>query len=181
MNAKLLIDEINTLEKEIQASPQKDEDILDELFDFFIFSHILGVADGNEMIGESFVANASLAQAEIDRKYNGKTWRQSADEYLKQKDYVGLNKVIETTANRVYNGAIFNVGNKSDKVVGKKWITENDDRVRETHDYLSGDVVPLDKEFYTYDGDHTQFPCGFTLAQNNVNCRCHIELVDMNA
>lgn len=49
-----------------------------------------------------------------------------------------------------------------------------DDKVRDTHDYLEGMSVGIDEEFYTYDGDHALYPGGFENAQNNVNCRCFL-------
>lgn len=33
-----------------------------------------------------------------------------------------------------------------------------------------------DEEFWTFDGDHAAYPGGFTKAENNVNCRCTVEL-----
>jgi hypothetical protein len=49
-----------------------------------------------------------------------------------------------------------------------------DNRVREEHQYLEGQTIDIDDEFYTYDGDHASAPGLFTLAQNNVNCRCEL-------
>ena len=36
--------------------------------------------------------------------------------------------------------------------------------------------VPLEEEFFTFDGDHAAYPGGFTKAENNVNCRCIVRL-----
>lgn len=33
-----------------------------------------------------------------------------------------------------------------------------DNLVRETHKYLEGQSVPLEEEFFTYDGDHAPYP-----------------------
>ena len=60
--------------------------------------------------------------------------------------------------------------------VSKNWITVRDDKVRETHSYLEGQSVPLEEEFFTFDGDHAAYPGGFTKAENNVNCRCIVRL-----
>ena len=60
--------------------------------------------------------------------------------------------------------------------VTKNWYTVMDDKVRETHRYLEGASVSLDEEFWTFDGDHAAYPGGFTKAENNVNCRCTVEL-----
>jgi hypothetical protein len=52
-----------------------------------------------------------------------------------------------------------------------------DDRVRDTHDYLEGMVVPFSSRFYTYDGDSADYPGGFTLPENNIGCRCVVEVI----
>lgn len=65
-----------------------------------------------------------------------------------------------------------------EKIVYKQWLTMNDDRVRETHDYLEGSIVPMRARFYTYDGDSARFPGDFALPENNINCRCLIRLLD---
>ena len=56
-----------------------------------------------------------------------------------------------------------------------------DDKVRETHDYLEGVEVDLASEFVTFDGDSAKFPGDFSRAENNVNCRCVIDLVKVEA
>lgn len=60
--------------------------------------------------------------------------------------------------------------------LSKTWVTMLDEKVRDTHQYLEGMTVPLDDEFYTYDGDHAQAPGGFTAAQNNCGCRCMLDI-----
>lgn len=60
--------------------------------------------------------------------------------------------------------------------LAKTWVTMMDEKVRDTHQYLEGMTVPLDDEFYTYDGDHAQAPGGFTAAQNNCGCRCQLDI-----
>jgi uncharacterized protein with gpF-like domain len=59
----------------------------------------------------------------------------------------------------------------------KRWRTMNDDRVRDTHDYLEGMVVPFSERFYSYDGDSAEYPGGFALPENNINCRCVVEVI----
>ena len=60
--------------------------------------------------------------------------------------------------------------------LSKTWVTMADEKVRASHQYLEGMTVPLDDEFYTYDGDHAQAPGGFTSAANNCNCRCQLDI-----
>lgn len=63
--------------------------------------------------------------------------------------------------------------------LGKQWRTMEDERVRDTHTYLDGVKTAADERFYTYDGDSARFPGDFSTAQNNVNCRCWIDIVQM--
>lgn len=52
-----------------------------------------------------------------------------------------------------------------------------DDRVRDTHSYLEGMEVPYNARFYTYDGDSAEAPGMFSLPENNINCRCVVEII----
>ena len=76
-----------------------------------------------------------------------------------------------------YSEALLETADKSGKKFLKKWQTMEDDRVRDTHDYLQGVVVDRDERFYTFDGDSARYPGDFGLPENNVNCRCYVELI----
>lgn len=102
----------------------------------------------------------------------GKTFADRVLEYALLDDVEGIRTVAETEYHRVYNTAADQTARSAPGRVSKRWRTVGDDVVRETHRYLEGMEVPLDAEFYTYDGDHAAFPGGFTQARNNVNCRC---------
>lgn len=116
----------------------------------------------------------------INEPVAGKTYRDRIREYLDAEDSTieDFQRVAETDATRVYNAGVVD-GGKASGVPGvrKQWITMDDDRVRSTHDYLSGMVVPLDEDFYTYDGDHARAPGLFTLPENSINCRCTLRLI----
>jgi uncharacterized protein with gpF-like domain len=60
----------------------------------------------------------------------------------------------------------------------KTWVTMRDDRVRETHDYLEGMKIPINEPFVTYDMDEAMYPGGFSLPENNVNCRCTLKITE---
>ena len=66
---------------------------------------------------------------------------------------------------------------KSQKgVVKKTWVTMADEKVRATHDYLEGETIPFEDDFYTFDGDYASRPGGFLFPENNINCRCRLIL-----
>jgi uncharacterized protein with gpF-like domain len=50
-----------------------------------------------------------------------------------------------------------------------------DPRVRDSHDYLEGVTVSMDSEFFTYNGNHTYYPCQFGVPEEDINCRCWLE------
>lgn len=89
-----------------------------------------------------------------------------------------IKRVVDTEYHRMYETGAYDTATamKEDgKNIYKRWVTMMDERVRDTHSYIEGELVPLDEEFYTFDGDSAQFPGGFALPQNNINCRCWIE------
>jgi uncharacterized protein with gpF-like domain len=90
-----------------------------------------------------------------------------------------IQRIAETDATGIYNqGALdtVSVNNAQDGTV-KRWVTMMDDRVRDTHSYLEGMEVPYNARFYTYDGDSAEAPGMFSLPENNINCRCVVEII----
>ena len=57
----------------------------------------------------------------------------------------------------------------------KTWITQGDEKVRDTHWYLDGLKVGIDDYFYTLDGDYAMKPYDFEYPQNNIRCRCRLK------
>lgn len=101
-----------------------------------------------------------------------------------QSDFFGISevgdlgkilRVAETEGHRILNEAEL-IAAKKGGAKTKTWITQRDDRVRETHDYLLGETVGIDEVFVTFDGDKARFPGDFENAENNVNCRCVLQV-----
>ena len=117
---------------------------------------------------------------EIYKPIAGKTFQDRVREYLDTEDSTeaDFERVAETDTTRVYNAGVVD-GGKNSGVPGvmKRWVTMADEKVRDTHQYLYGMTVPLDTDFFTYDGDHARAPGLFSLPENNVNCRCSISLI----
>lgn len=89
-----------------------------------------------------------------------------------------IKRVVETEANRMHNAGAFDTAKAyaaEGHTVYKRWVTMMDEKVRSTHLYLEGESVPLDEEFFTFDGDSALYPGGFSLPNNNINCRCDLE------
>ena len=82
-------------------------------------------------------------------------------------------RILETEMHRDANEAALETARHAGATT-KTWVTMLDDKVRETHDYLEGVTVGIDDEFITFDGDKATAPGLFSLAENNVNCRCEL-------
>ena len=118
----------------------------------------------------------------------GKNWEQRITEYLDDENGTvdDVIRVVDTDMNRIYNDSILNVGERAEDEepedggakpgVMKTWQTMLDDRVRDTHEYLEGMTIPVNRRFYTYDGDSARYPGDFSNPANVINCRCRISL-----
>lgn len=117
---------------------------------------------------------------EIYKPIAGKTFQDRVREYLDEDSSTPFDfrRVAETDTTRVYNAGVVDTG-KNSGVPGvmKRWVTMDDDRVRDTHEYLNGMIVPLNTDFYSYDGDHARAPGLFSDPANNCNCRCTLQLI----
>lgn len=116
--------------------------------------------------GDTETVNMEIAGETFrDRVLN----RETADEIL---------RIIDTEAVRDYNAGAVNAAKASGiPNLRKRWCTMLDDRVRDSHQYLEGMEVGIDDLFYTDDGDSAMYPGGFSLPENNVNCRCSVAIV----
>lgn len=182
-------------------SKQDEKAILDDLLELYLLVYFCGVEAANSDIQ----TNVSMSEKEvlsiIDEPVAGETWRERVHNYFESGgDVYDIRRIAETDATRIYNTAVLDVADRASREetrgkpnaggetafesttsptgsrVMKRWITMMDDRVRETHDYLEGVAVPYDADFYTFDGDHARAPGLFVLPENNINCRCTIEL-----
>lgn len=186
----LPIDEINALEEKLKPhfeddgkgrikSRQDCEDILDELLDLFLLSYAKGATATNTELGTAEMPSVDAVDAAVYAPVAGETWRDRVLGYYESGGTLyDIQRIAETDATRIYNqGAVDAVVVNGTTGVSKRWRTMNDDRVRDTHDYLEGMVVPFDADFYTYDGDHAPFPGMFELPENSINCRCVVEVI----
>lgn len=186
----LPIDEINALEEKLKPhfedngkgrikSRQDCEDILDELLDLYLLCYADGAIATNTELGTAVMPSLDAMDAAVYASVAGETWR---DRVLGYYDSGGtlydIRRIAETDATRIYNqGAIDAVRANGASGVNKRWQTMMDDRVRDTHSYLQSMEVPFDEDFWTYDGDHAPAPGMFERPENNINCRCIVEVI----
>ena len=191
-------DRLDTLRSELEEDfslstedrRKRKKDRIDEILDMLIIAYMFGNESANTMLfgdGDSDTDEMPVMPISVDdmdaaiyRKIADKDWEQRVSDYydLDNGTVDEVIRVVDTDMNRVYNDAILNVGERANRngTVMKTWQTMMDDRVRDTHDYLEGMTIPMDRRFYTFDGDSARYPGDFALPQNCVNCRCRISL-----
>lgn len=162
---------------------------IDEILDMLIVAYLFGNEAGNEMLyGPTELPNGDIKRTididldEMDdaifRVIAGKDWQERVTEYLDdlQGTVDDIIRVVDTDMNRIYNDAVLDVGERSDGPVMKTWQTMEDDRVRLGHEILDQVTIPVDKRFYSIDGDSARYPGDFTSPELNINCRCRLYL-----
>lgn len=152
----------------------------DDILSLLINAYRKGVQAASEMLAYDLTVDVRSMDEVIYLVIDGKTFEDRVADHVLSGDLQGLQTLAESEFHRVYNAAVLDGGHQYQSSVGygvtKNWYTVMDDKVRETHRYLEGASVSLDEEFWTFDGDHAAYPGGFTKAENNVNCRCTVEL-----
>lgn len=188
-NRKLYIakfDEINAISKQMYddyISGKKTESETESDFeDFLLYAYSIGFLMGAEDIGASKDQSASPISQQvkdaIDRKFEGITAKQRLKDHLLNRDGASsIERLMKTEWHRMTNEGIDGFGKLyGSQNMTKRWVTMLDDKVRDTHDYLEGAEVPFNEDFYTYNGDHAPFPGMFGVPEEDVNCRCIVEL-----
>ena len=183
-------DELNVLERQqdemvenigsvIQEPNRKliEKDIEDDLEDLLVMAYALGSDYAKRVLGvEDMETNVSKMREAVNKKIDGKTWKDRIREHIDKGDMGLVETVIRTESDRVYNDAVLETAEDSGVEATKQWKTREDDRVRHTHSYIENVTVPLNAKFYTIDGDSALYPGNFSNAANNCNCRCHIRI-----
>jgi len=160
---------------------KRDPEELDRWCEYMDFVLCLiydyGWKDAEEIVG-IVPFKDGLDDKAVNLDIDGETFKDRIHKQVDEDSLEGVLRIIDTEAHRDYNAGIFDAATQS-KVPGikKRFNTMLDNRVRDTHDYLEGMEVGLNDRFYTYDGDSARYPGDFSLASNNVNCRCWITLV----
>ena len=182
MASILPMDELNRLEVEIRDRFGDEhlkfdgdyEDVIDMMLDLFLLAYAMGNSVTNENLSSNYQPSVDEVMSVVDAKVAGETWRERVEGYFANGGTgADLARIADTEMHRIANTAAFDTAKRAG-ATKKTWVTMLDNRVREEHQYLEGQTIDIDDEFYTYDGDHASAPGLFTLAQNNVNCRCEL-------
>lgn len=184
MASILPFDELNRFDSEIRErfgkeslqkrDKREEEDIIDELLDLFLLAYAMGNSVTNDNLSSNYEPSVDDVMKVVDAKVAGKTWRERVEDYFANGGTgEDIARIADTEMHRIANTAALDTA-KYAGAKSKTWVTMLDDRVRDTHDYLEGETVGINDDFYTYDGDHASAPGLFELAENNVNCRCEL-------
>ena len=186
-------DALNALRNSLSYGQYTDEDgkrryvdtyqeLEDEIEDILILSYLNGNATAGEMLGFEPDVDVDNMDAVINKKIAGKTWR---ERLLDQIDAGGtvedIMRIAETESHRDSNEALYTAAESSGLEVMKTWETMMDDKVREAHEDIEGQTVPIDDVFVTWDGHEARFPGDFDDPELNVNCRCYLSVSLANA
>lgn len=167
-DVQLAFDEINALSK----TELTKEDVLS----LMINAYRLGVRKTGEMLGYDVEADIEDMYEALFVLYDGQTWEDRYDKHKEEDDTGGMANLVRSECHRVFTQGAEDgadkVSSATDREINKTWVTMLDDRVRDTHEYLEGMTIPLEDEFWTYDGDHASHPGDFFDVSNNANCRC---------
>ena len=187
-------DELNTLERRLNEwraewNPEKPpearvrRECIDEVIDLLIMAYVYGRQDAMETLNYVVPASAETAtemQKALFTEVAGETFEDRINRYMDNLDVEAIVRVVESEITRDYAAGGRDTAKavqRAGVMVKKTWNTMMDEKVRDTHGPLEGITVDLDSYFVTYDGDQALAPCGFTLAENNVNCRCWLTYI----
>ena len=172
----LKIDELNDISTQILAvdTPQQASSMFEDLL---ISAYIEGIAGANYLLGGGASVGEENLRDAIDWKYKGVSIQQRLIAHYEKGSLPDIKNLVESEFHRVYTMAQLDAAKEIGKSK-KTWVDAGDDKVRDTHAYLNGITIDIDDEFITFDGDSAKVPGGFTLAQNNANCRCILDFSD---
>lgn len=92
-------------------------------------------------------------------------------------DYVKAIRVARTESGRAQNMAEFasmNEASDNGAQIKKMWIATLDDRTRDSHAEMDGQLEDENGLFTSPDGNTAEYPHGFSVASEDINCRCSL-------
>lgn len=201
MDRLMPFDELSVVSERIKAdfqlAPEQrkaaKEDRMDEILELLILSYLYGNEAANDMLYRTEIETRMRSETEtvrivpidtdsmngsVYRDIAGENWEQRVSDYYDSEDGTAddVIRVLDTDSHRVYNDAIEDVGERSSGRIYKTWRTMEDLRVRDPHAYLEGMTIPIDRRFYSYNGQSARYPGDFGTPEMDCNCRCRIEL-----
>lgn len=132
-------------------------------------------------LGEDVSYLKKSIRAELSRGIaNGSTWAEMAAHIahgMNSPFHKAMNKamrIARTEGHRIQNRAQMDTLNKAKENgadVVKQWISTLDDRTRETHKILDGQIREIE-DYFEVNGHKAKYPGGFGVASEDIHCRC---------
>lgn len=133
-------------------------------------AYVYGTKDVSESLKEDISTDIDKMKASIDKEIAGETWQERID---KAETKEQIERIFVTESHRVFSDGQWD--SAEGRATHKTWVTQGDDKVRDSHWYIDGLTVKIDEYFNTLDGDRALRPYGFDFADNNINCRCYLK------
>jgi SPP1 gp7 family putative phage head morphogenesis protein len=95
---------------------------------------------------------------------------------VQEKHAYQAKRIVQTESHRVQNEARYDSITHAENLgieVKKRWMSAGDGVVRDTHISLDGKYADKDGFFYS-GGGQAQYPGGFGIASEDINCRCTV-------
>lgn len=132
-------------------------------------------------LGEDVSYLKKSIRAELSRGIaNGSTWAEMAAHIahgMNSPFHKAMNnamRIARTEGHRIQNRAQMDTLNKAKENgadVVKQWISTLDDRTRETHKILDGQIREIE-DYFEVNGHKAKYPGGFGVASEDIHCRC---------
>lgn len=182
MTYTMPFDELNNLRTELAENfaprlqnKETHDEALEELIEIFWVlygaAYLNGVKEANVQLAGASEADPDKFREAALQEIAGEDFIDRVTKYADTGDMEAIYRVADTDAHRIYVGGELDAAIDNGAAT-KTWNTMEDWHVRESHEPLAGVTVGINEYFATYDGDEARMPGDFTLAENNVNCRC---------
>lgn len=109
----------------------------------------------------------------------GSTWSEIAWR-INDATSIPMNKakmIAKTEGHRIQQEAREDAAHEAKEkgcTVKKQWHATLDNRTRESHQMLDGQIVDVDEDFVTENGDTASSPGHFGIPAEDINCRCQM-------
>lgn len=166
-------DELNNLKSNLTQHKDNAQKIHELFLDWLLLAYADGVNDVQDQLKGDWQPDISRIEEVIEADVGGMTVDERIDQYIYLEDIEAIEAMANNERQRVYNVGAFDTATAL-KATTKTWHTMEDDKVRDTHEYIDRMTKPINEPFYTYTGDSAMYPQGFSDAANNINCRCFL-------
>ena len=147
------------------------EDLLEDLF---LYAFAMANEVTNDNLSSNYQPSLDDVMSVVNAEVAGKTWRERVEDYFSNGGTgADISRIADTETHRIANTAALNTAKRAG-ATSKTWATVLDDRVREYHQYLEGMTIPIDEDFYAWDGTHAPAPGMFGVPEQDINCRCEL-------